>query len=85
MAQAEEWWVFGNGRMVAVSRTRWKPRRLSCIRWTGWLPDGLYLQDAFTRVRRAAKIVWRGLTEFGVQFTRAKPEEPTGFGRRRRS
>jgi PilZ domain len=56
------------------------------IGWKGWLPDAFYLQDAFTGVRRAARIVWRGLSGFGVRFTRAKPAEPQepGFGRRRR-
>ena len=56
------------------------------IGWTGWLPDAFYLQDAFTGVRRAARIVWRGISAFGVRFPRAKPAElqETGFGRRRR-
>ena len=54
------------------------------VGWKGWLPAGFYLQDAFTGVRRAAQIVWRGVSGIGVQFTRAKPAGPqqTGFGRR---
>ena len=67
-------------RICDVSRGGAKLR----IGWTGALPDGFYLQDAFTGVRRAARIVWRGISAFGVRFTRAKLAEPhrTGFGRR---
>jgi hypothetical protein len=56
------------------------------VGWTGGLPDGFVLQDAFTGVRRAARIVWRGIAAFGVRFTRIKPAElrQIGFGRRRR-
>ena len=54
--------------------------------WKGWLPRGFDLQDAFTGVRRAAQIVWRGVNGIGVRFTRAKPAGPqqTEFGRRQR-
>lgn len=53
--------------------------------WTGWLPTGFDIQDAFTGVRRAAQIVWRGVNGIGVRFTRVKPagQYRTGFGRRR--
>ena len=54
--------------------------------WTGWLPTGFDLQDAFTGVRRAAQIVWRSVNGIGVRFIRLKParQRCTGFGRRRR-
>ena len=69
-------------RICDVSRGGAKLR----IGWTGALPDGFYLQDAFTGVRRAARIVWRGISAFGVRFTRIKPagHQHSGFGRRRR-
>jgi hypothetical protein len=56
------------------------------LAWTGWVPQGFYLQDAFTGMRRAAEVVWRGISGIGVRFTRVKPSDlrEDGFGRRRR-
>ena len=45
--------------------------------WTGWLPTGFDFQDAFTGVRRAAAIVWRGVN--GVRFTESNPRGSTAL------
>ena len=52
----------------------------------GLVAHGFDFQDAFTGVRRAAQIVWRGVNGIGVRFTRLKPtrQHRAGFGRRRR-
>ncbi len=56
------------------------------VGWKGWLPAGFYLQDAFTGVRRAVQVVWRGISGIGVRFTRVRVArtQETGFGHRHR-
>ncbi len=56
------------------------------VGWKGWLPGGFYLQDAFTGVRRAVQVVWRGVSGIGVRFTRVRAArtQETGFGHRYR-
>ena len=34
----------------------------------GWVPEGFDLEDTFSGVRRAARIVWRGINLIGVRF-----------------
>jgi hypothetical protein len=49
--------------------------------WKGWLPGGFDLQDAFTGVRRAAQIVWRGVHGIGVRFIRVEPARQLRAGK----
>jgi hypothetical protein len=55
------------------------------VKWSGWLPKGFDLEDAFTGARRAVQTVWQQFSSMGVRFRDRKPSQPhhPDFGHRR--
>jgi len=55
------------------------------VKWSGWLPKGFDLEDAFTGARRAAQTVWQQFSSMGVRYRDDQPSKPHhhDFGHRR--